>query len=272
MSTGRRPHRGYEKRPRPAPKPPPSADTPRLILGLQPVREAIRAHRERLGSVLLEDTRGESRPRLEALARLATHQGVASVQWVSRRELDILAGATLHQGAAAWAPELALVEPTELLAAPHLLAIALDGIQDPQNFGAVVRSAVGLGSTGVVWPENASAPLTPATFRASAGAVEHAVLCRVPSLVRFLDEATAAGAEVVGLAPDADTIIHDMDLTGPTVLVLGSEHEGLGRAVRRHCARLARLSLSGPIESLNASVACAVALYVAKIQREKTGD
>lgn len=269
MTPGRPPHRAYPKRPKAPPRKPPTEQAPRLVLGLQPVREAIRAHQGRVGEVLLEDTRGESRPRLDALARMAASQGVLAVRWVSRRELDVLAGATLHQGAAAWAPELGLVPPETLLATPGLLAVALDGIKDPQNFGAVVRSAVGLGASAVVWPENASAPLTPATFRASAGAVEHAVLCRVPSLVRFLDEAHSAGAEVVGLAPDADTMIHHMDLGGPTVLVLGSEHEGLGRAVRRRCGKLARLSLAGPIDSLNASVACAVALYVARIQREK---
>jgi 23S rRNA (guanosine2251-2'-O)-methyltransferase len=134
----------------------------------------------------------------------------------------------------------------------------------------VIRSAVALGATAVVWPEHASAPLTPATFRASAGAVEHARLCRVPSLVRFLDDATAAGIQIIGLAAEGRAPLHEMDLAGPTILVVGSEHTGLGRAVRQRCTALARLTLRGPIDSLNASVACAVSLYVASIQRTKS--
>jgi 23S rRNA (guanosine2251-2'-O)-methyltransferase len=248
----------------------PHPDAPRLVVGLQPVREAIRAHGARLGAVLVERATGEAEGRLDALARFAEDQHVGRVDRLARHDLDVLSGNAQHQGAAAWAPALRLVAAEEILASPALLAVALDGIQDPQNFGAIVRSAVGLGATAVVWPEHASAPLSPATFRASAGAVEHATLCRVPSLVRFLDEAAGAGAAVVGLAMDAPAPLHELDLRGPTVLVIGSEHEGLGRAVRKRCTATARLTLKGPVDSLNASVACAVALYVALIQRSKT--
>jgi 23S rRNA (guanosine2251-2'-O)-methyltransferase len=259
--------------PRTAPRPEvvsPYPDAPRLVLGLQPVREAIRVHGSRLGGVLVERATGESAGRLDALARFAEDQHVAHVERVARRDLETIAGGERHQGAAAWAPSLRIEDGSELLRSPDLLAIALDGIQDPQNFGAVIRSAVGLGATAVVWPEHSSAPLTPATFRASAGAVEHARLCRVPSLVRFLDEAVAAGAQVIGLTMDAPAPLHELDLRTPTVLVVGNEHEGLGRAVRKRCTKLGRLTLKGPIDSLNASVASAVSLYAALIQREKT--
>src|SRR5262249_15146081 len=163
-----------------------------------------------------------------------------------------------HQGAAAWAPPLSLVDAATALAVPDFLVLALDGIQDPQNFGAAVRSAVALGATSVVFSEHSAAPLTPATFRASAGAIEHAPLARVLSLVKFLDEAAAAGAKIVGLTADAPLGLEDADLTGSVVLAVGSEHEGLGRAVRRRCTALARLTLRGPIDSLNASAAAAV--------------
>src|SRR5690606_29964017 len=121
-----------------------------------------------------------------------------------------------------------------------LLAVALDGIVDPQNFGAVIRSAVALGPCPVVFPENASAPLTPATFRASAGAIEHASLVRVPSLPSLLREAAARGVSVLGLAPEANRFLHEVDLTGPTLLTIGSEHTGMGKAVRRSCTALVR--------------------------------
>ena len=118
----------------------------------------------------------------DALARFATDQGVTSVRRVPRSVLDQRAHGVAHQGVAALAPELALVELETLARDPALAAIALDGIEDPQNFGAVVRSAVALGGAAVVFGEHSAAPLTPATFRASAGAVEHARLCRVRSL------------------------------------------------------------------------------------------
>jgi 23S rRNA (guanosine2251-2'-O)-methyltransferase len=207
--------------------------------------------------------------RLDALARFAGDQGVVDVIRVARRELDRVAGGVYHQGVAAWAPDLSLVSPDAVLSAPDLLCVTLDGIQDPQNFGAVVRSAVGLGATAVVWPEHASAPLTPATFRASAGAIEHATLCRVASLTRFLDDARANGATVIGLSPDGASTLESLDLNAPTILVIGAEHEGIASAVRKRCTAFVRLTLAGPVASLNASVAAGVALHAAAIQRAK---
>jgi 23S rRNA (guanosine2251-2'-O)-methyltransferase len=244
---------------------------PRLVIGLQPVREAIRVHGRHLGAVLVERGHGEAATRWDALARFANDQAVPEVRRVDRRELDSVALGGMHQGAAAWAPALTLLPVEELLSPPDLLVLALDGVQDPQNFGAAIRSAVALGGTSVVWAEHASAPLTPATFRASAGAIEHARLGRVPSLVRFIDDAVASGARVVGLTTDAEVQLQDVDLTGRVVLVIGSEHEGIGRAVRRRCTTLARLTLRGPVESLNASAAAAVSLAIAGIQRAKSG-
>lgn len=235
------------------------ADPRRLVLGLQPVREAIAAHGRRLAAVWV-DRRGE--PRLDAVARFATDQGVADVKRVAGAELDRVSRGTAHQGVAAWAPELFLQREASLLERDDLIAVALDGIQDPQNFGAVVRSAVAMAGAAVVWPEHGSAPLTPATFRASAGAIEHATLCRVRTLAGFLLEARGAGAQVVGLDAQAPVELGDLELTRPTIVVLGSEHTGMGRAVRRACTSLARLVEPVHLDSLNASAAAAIALYV----------
>lgn len=240
-----------------------SASTPRLVLGQQAVREAIRAHGHRLGQVLIEERPG---PRTAAIERFAQDQG-APVARVSRAELERLSKGTSHQGVAAWAPPLVLVPVDELWDRSDLLAVALDGIVDPQNFGAVIRSAVALGRATVVFPENASAPLTPATFRASAGAIEHARLVRVPSLPSVLREASTRGVSVLGLAPEANRSLHEVDLTGPTILTIGSEHTGMGKAVRRSCTELVRLVAPGAVQSLNASVAAGIALYAAMIQR-----
>lgn len=238
----------------------------RLVAGLQPVREAIRAHGSRLARVLVDDRR---MPRLDAVARFATDQGVPRVERVARRELDRLSEGAQHQGVLAFAPPLALCQPASLWAEPQLLAVALDGIQDPQNFGAVIRSAVGIAGAAVVWGEHASAPLSTATFRASAGAIEHARLCRVRSLTGALAAAGEAGAQVVGLDAHAERDLTQVDLTGPTVLVIGSEGEGMARGVRRTCGVLARLVREPRLDSLNASVAAGIALYEAIRQRTR---
>ena len=231
----------------------------RLITGLQPVREAIRVHGNKLERVLVEDNAG---PQIEAVARFATDRG-ATVQKVSRGELDRASRGARHQGAIAYAPELALVELEEIIA--HLDAspvlVALDEIEDPQNFGAVIRSAVALGATGVIWPEHHSAPLSPATFRASAGAVEHARLCRVSSLGSALERLHAAGVRSIGLDANAPVPIAEVPADGPLLLVVGAEGKGLRKPIKRACTALARLPMSGAIDSLNASVAAAIALY-----------
>jgi 23S rRNA (guanosine2251-2'-O)-methyltransferase len=228
------------------------------------VREAILAHGSAVVRVSIEQ--GDS-PRLEAVARFARDHGVNEVTQEARAVLDGLTDGTVHQGVVAWAPELQLIDFANLLIEPSLLGIVLDGISDPQNFGAVVRSAVGIAGAAIVWGEHASAPLSLATFRASAGAVEHARLCRVPSLSAALTEAVASGVRTVGLDPQADRVLRELDLKQPTLLVLGSEGEGMSRSVRRSLSATARLAQSGRIGSLNASVAAAIALYEAANQR-----
>lgn len=247
-------------------RPPPvtTSEEGRLIAGLQPAREAIRAHGPKLRRVLLSDEPG---PRLEAVARFAQDQGVPRVDRAPRAELDRQSGGAMHQGVLCWAPPLEMVELERLLVDPQLLALALDGIQDPQNFGALIRSAVGLAGAAVIWPEHASAPLSTATFRASAGAIEHARLCRVTSLTNALTELRDAGVQVIGLDAQAPSELRSLELSRPTVLVIGSEHTGLGRTVRRACTHMVRLVRPHGVDSLNASVAAGIALYEAASQR-----
>ena len=224
-------------------------------------------HRSGLRRVAIEE---KPSPTLDALARFATDQGVSEVVRASRADLERWTDAAQHQGAAAWGPELVLTPLEELLEDPELLALALDGIQDPQNFGAVIRSAVGVANAAVIWGEHSSAPLSPATGRASAGAIEHARLCRVPSLVGALNLARERGMNVIGLDAHAPQRVGELTLTGPTLLVVGNEHEGMGRGVRRACTAVGRLTASGRIDSLNASVAAALALHEAVTVRLKS--
>jgi 23S rRNA (guanosine2251-2'-O)-methyltransferase len=238
----------------------------RLVCGLQPVREAIRVHGARLHRVVIDSDRRDESPQLQALARFARDRG-AVLDELPRAELDKMSGGGRHQGAIALAPELAMRRLQELSLGDDALIVALDELQDPQNFGAVIRSAAAMGATAVVWPEHKSAPLSPATFRASAGAVEHATLCRVPSLPAALESLRSRGVAPMGLDAAADRAIHNADLRGPVALVVGAEGKGLRKSVKRACSALVRLPMPGPIESLNASAAVAIALYEAVRQR-----
>ena len=234
-----------------------------MILGLHPVREAIRVHGERLEKVLVE--RGTS-AQLEAVARFATDRG-AKVERVARGDLDRLAHGGRHQGAIAFAPELTLVRLEDVDTGPGALVVVLDELEDPQNFGAVIRSAVAFGATAIVWPEHHAAPLTAATFRASAGAIEHATLCRVTAIPTALAELKERGLRAIGLDPQADAELATMDLKAPVAIVVGAEGKGLRRTVKHACDALARLPIAPTVGSLNASVAAAVALYETTRQR-----
>jgi 23S rRNA (guanosine2251-2'-O)-methyltransferase len=236
-----------------------------LVVGIQPVRECVRVRAAAIERLLLTSSDSAT---LAALERFATDQGVSRIERLGRGEMDRLSQGAQHQGAIAFAPPLVLAEWADIIRRPDLLAIALDQVQDPQNFGAVVRSAVATGEAAVLWGEHASAPLGAATFRASAGAIEHATLCRVPALKDALRLAQENGARIIGLAARAEKLLSDLELTGPTVIVLGSEGSGLQPAVRRCCTELAAIVRPRVLDSLNASVAAAIALYEVGKQRE----
>jgi 23S rRNA (guanosine2251-2'-O)-methyltransferase len=239
----------------------------RIICGLQPVREAIRAHGADLARVVVLESRDrEASPQLEALARFAADHG-AKVERVPRSDLDRFAKGVRHQGAIAFARELRVRSLDDVELGPSSLLVALDEVQDPQNFGAVVRSAVAMRASAIVWPEHRSAPLSPAMFRASAGAIEHATLCRVTSLPHALESLRARGVFVVGLDANGPGAIDSVDMKGPTAVVVGAEGKGLRKTVKSACDALARLPMPGPIDALNASVAVAIALYECVRQR-----
>jgi 23S rRNA (guanosine2251-2'-O)-methyltransferase len=237
--------------------------TERIVLGLQPVREAIRVHRGGLARVLVV-RRGN--PRVEAVGRFARDQGV-EVEEVPRSRIDKLAKGVHHQGVLALAPELVIGDVVSTEIGADELFVMLDGITDPHNFGAAIRSVVGLGGTGIIWGEHGAAPLSPATFRASAGAVEHARLFQTPSLRGAIASLGERGVLTVALDAEASHTLGETDLSGPVALVVGAEDRGVSRGVRRACRVTARLPMPGPIASLNASVATAIAVYEATRQR-----
>lgn len=200
------------------------------------------------------------------LVSMARARGV-KVTRVSGAELDRRTKQGRHQGVLAVVPPLDVLDLPALRAAIEAtsgrqILLALDEIEDPQNFGAIVRSAVALGAFAVLWPEHHSAPLSPAMVRASAGAVEHARLARVPQLPDALSTLRDDHAfEVIGLDANGDHELGSRSYPERVVLVVGAEGKGLRKGVKKACTGLMRLPMAGPIASLNASVAAALALY-----------
>jgi 23S rRNA (guanosine2251-2'-O)-methyltransferase len=177
-------------------------------------------------------------------------------------------GSDAHQGICAEAGPYPYVDARELLAGPDPLLVALDEVQDPQNLGAIARTAEVAGATGLVIPERRSAEVTPAACKASAGAVEHLRIARVRNLADFLADAKAAGTWVYGAEGSDEARPYDEpDYEGGVVLVLGAEGKGLRPRVRASCDVLVSLPLRGRIESLNVSAAAAVLLYQAARNR-----
>ena len=235
---------------------------PRIIYGLNPVREAIKVHAEKIGMLLVQKSEN---PKLAGISKLATDCHL-EVRFVDRGVLDSLTKNADHQGVFALAPELRLVNASKAIK-PGFLGVALDHIQDPQNFGAVIRCAVAFKSDLLLFPEHHSAPLSPATFRASAGQVERAPLSRAKNLAETLEAIKLNDVTVIGLDGNADIELADVDLTGSCCLVIGNEGKGLSRPVKKACDIVARLSIAGSVDSLNASVAAALSLYEAQRQR-----
>ncbi len=199
------------------------------------------------------------------LLRDAKASGVL-VEEVTWARLGQITGGSVHQGialqtAAAETIDLeSLIEGCSDLGEPPLL-LALDGVTDPHNLGAVVRSAEAMGAHGVVLPQRRSAGLTGSAAKVAAGALEHLPVARVVNLNRSLEKLKDAGYRVIGLAGEGDVTLPDVDLSGPLVLVTGSEDQGLSLLTRRHCDQLVRIPLRGVTPSLNASVATALCVY-----------
>src|SRR5512137_937672 len=193
---------------------------------MNPVRELLRSDAEGVSELWLAE--GTDRPRAFAeLERSARDRG-AKVRSAPRARLDRLAGVTQHQGIVAVVADYRYREVEEILAAAAVsgrppLLVLLDGVEDPHNLGAIVRSAHALGAHGVVLPRDRAAGVTPSAAKASAGAVEHMAIARVTNLVRCIEELKEAGIWAVALVPDGDRELARVDMKGPTALVVGGE-------------------------------------------------
>jgi 23S rRNA (guanosine2251-2'-O)-methyltransferase len=245
-----------------------------VLYGLHPVEEALKAGKRRFDHVLVARERHDAR--LEQVVALCRESRVRFLEQ-PREQLTVAAGTAAHQGV------VALVHPQEFLALEDLfvppagkpaasrLVLALDGVEDPQNLGALLRVADGAGVDGVVLTERRSAPLSPAAVKASAGAAEHLRIARVVNLVRALEDLKRQNLWIVGLDERGEGDYDRFDFTGNLVIVLGREGAGLHDLVRRTCDHLLRIPMAGGVSSLNVSAAGAVVLYEAARQRRAAG-
>jgi len=248
-----------------------------ILYGFHSVEEALRAGKRRFDHVCFsKDRQDQKLDRIVALCRDAR----VRVRTAPKDHLTRLAKTEAHQGV------VAVVRPQEAYTledllgtgetprpedAPPFLLLALDGVEDPQNLGALLRTADGAGVDGVVLTERRAAPLSPVAVKASAGAAEHIRIVRVVNLVRALEQLKEAGLWVIGLDERGEQFYDEYDFSGPTVLVLGREGEGLHDLVRKNCDHLLRIPMSGGVSSLNVSAAGAVVLYEAARQRRRAG-
>jgi 23S rRNA (guanosine2251-2'-O)-methyltransferase len=245
-------------------------ETPETVLGRNPVVECLRAGVPATAlHVAIGTTTDE---RVAEAVHLAADAGISILE-VPRHDLDRIAGGALHQGLALQVPPYEYAHPDELLEIasespePGLI-VALDGVTDPRNLGAVVRSVGAFGGHGVVVPQRRAAGMTAVAWRTSAGTAARLPVARATNLTRTLREYATAGFMIAGLDAEGSVSLDDFELAAdPLVLVIGSEGKGLSRLVKQTCDLTVSIPMAGPVESLNASVAAGVVL--AEIARQR---
>ncbi len=231
------------------------------------MRELLVAGARRVHDVWLSSD-ADRAPILDEIAALAGDQGV-KIRRVAGDEVDRKARTDAPQGVVAFAAPLTTVELDDLLRAPDAFVVALDGVTDPQNLGAVLRTAETLGATGALLPRHRAVGITPAVTKAAAGAIEHLPLAFVSGIPNALEQVQRARVWSVGLDAGGDTSIFDVAVADqPLVLVLGAEGRGLSRLTRTRCDVVASIPMRGNVESLNVSAAAAIAC--AAVARART--
>src|SRR6202167_4197368 len=241
-----------------------------ILFGLHPVEEALRSGTRKFDHICIARERQDAR--LEKLIQACRDAGV-KLRMDTRDQLTKLARTEAHQGVVAIVRARQFLDLDDLLqdrpqgGSQNRLLLALDGVEDPQNLGALLRTAEGAGVDGVVVTERRSAPLSPVAVKASAGAAEHVKIARVVNLVRTLEELKKRDLWIIGLDERGDMDYDQFDFSVGCVLVLGREGAGLHDLVRRTCDHLLRIPMAGRVHSLNVSAAGAVVLYEAARQR-----
>ncbi len=238
-----------------------------VTYGIHAVTQALEAGR---AAERLLIARGKKGAAIDRVVRAAKQAGIP-VRFVAKAELDRATDSGVHQGVVLMGSGKRYTDLEDLLAQvagkKSALLVLLDGVQDPHNLGAILRTAVCAGADGVILPERRSAGITSAAEKAAAGAADHIAVALVVNLNRAIEEIKEGGFWLVGLDASGDKSLHEVDMTGRVGLVLGGEGKGLHQQVRKHCDFVASIPVLGPVGSLNVSVAAGVALYEALRQR-----
>jgi 23S rRNA (guanosine2251-2'-O)-methyltransferase len=245
------------------------------LTGIHAVREALEAGRAFDRIVI---ARGRQDTRVEDIVQLARQKNIA-VRFEDRGQLDRLADSKDHQGVVALAAARAAATLEDILAAANSgpgkgekgLIVLLDGVEDPHNLGAIIRTSLAAGAHGVVVPERRAAGLTDTVERASAGALSYLPVAKVTNLARTMEELKEAGYWLIGLDEEAPQSYTQADYTSPVGIVLGGEGKGLHELTRKRCDFVVSLPTVGPVKSLNVSVAAGVVLFEAVRQRHQAG-
>ena len=240
-----------------------------VLHGIHAVTEALKAYPEKIERICVE--RGQKNPRIQEIIKLAQLNRVR-IAFEERSWLDRKAEGLRHQGVLCYAAEIGTFDSEEILQqakSPGLLVV-LDGIEDPQNLGAILRSAEAAGADGVFLPQRRSAGLSAAVVKASAGAAAHIKVARITNIAQCIESLKKKGYWIAGLDAASDRPIWKIDLTAPIALILGNEGSGLHRLVREKCDFLVSLPIRGNVSSYNVSVAAGIALY--EVLRQRTID
>lgn len=228
----------------------------RITAGIHPVREALRAHRP-LDKVII--AKGSAGPRIQEIVELCRDNSVP-VRFEPREALDHASKNIPHQGVIAFGAAHSYVELGEVAADAKLLVV-LDGVEDPHNLGAIVRTAHAAGADAIVIPERRSAPLTETVARAAAGALAYLPVARITNISQTLEKLKQQGYWIYGLDERGTELYHEVKYASPTAIVMGGEGKGLHEGVKKHCDVLVRIPMAGEVSSLNVSVATGVVLF-----------
>lgn len=240
-----------------------------LIYGIHPIRQFLQTHPEDIVEIFLNETREDKR--FQEIIQLAKEQGI-SLNKIQQKQLDQWLPETNHQGIAA---KIRLKTPLTERDFPNLLEnakkpplfLVLDGVQDPHNLGASLRTADAVSVTAVIIPRDRSASITPVVRKVACGAAETLAIVQVSNLVRALESLKELGVWIMGASGEAKQSLYQTDLKGPVAIVLGAEGTGLRRLTEECCDTLMHIPMRGTVESLNVSVAAGICLYEALRQR-----
>ncbi len=238
--------------------------TTEILYGVHPVQEALKAGRRKFYEIYF--ARNSSASRLNDILKMCQDRGIA-VKKIRSEQLSVLAGTSEHQGMGAKVSVYPLEDLNQIMNPKRNggfgLILMLDQVVDPRNLGALIRTALAVGVHGVIIPKDRAASPSPTASKASAGAMEHLKMLKVTNLAETIKKIKLAGFWVAGLDSSASKSVFESDLTGPLVLVVGAEEKGLRPRIKASCDFLVSIPQIGPVDSLNASVAGAVAMYEA---------